>query len=67
MRQVKELLAQLASGAQLCLESMKLHEAPECPEDVRRLSSLLAQRVGAGVGLSHFRGPPPLYGDQQLT
>ena len=55
VRQVEELLAQLASGAQLGLGEMKPTEALERLEALRRLPHLLAQRVGPGVDLAHFR------------
>ena len=66
LRQVEELLRQLARGRQLPLGHMKLREPPEDPSELRRLPHLLAQRIGPGVDLAHFRGPHPLRGHQQL-
>lgn len=45
---------------------MKQKEAPEYPENLRRLSHLLTQRVGPGIDLAHFRCREVLDRHQQL-
>ena len=65
-RQAEELLAQLASDAQLGLDKMKSGEALERLAALQRLPHLLTQRVGPGVALAHFRHPIPLRRHQSM-
>jgi hypothetical protein len=59
LRQAEELLAQLASPAQLGLEKIQPGEPLERLAALPRLPYLLTQRVGPGVALAHFRRPVP--------
>src|SRR5262245_11668873 len=65
--QVEELLTQLFAGAQAPVPVMKSDEAPERPEEVASLSSLLAQRVGPAIGFSGFVRGHALGHHQQLS
>src|SRR5712691_5142897 len=65
--QMEELLTQPASGTQLRLGEMKLHEAPERLGELRRLPHLLAQRASPGVDVCRFRSRQALRGYQQPT
>src|SRR5262245_61050770 len=58
---MEELLAQLASQAQLSLDKMKPGEALERLAALPRLPYLLTQRVGPGVDLAHCRHRVPLH------
>src|SRR5262249_2416407 len=55
VRQVEELLTQFARDTKLCLGAMKPIEAMERLEELRWLPHLVAQGVGPGVDLPHFR------------
>src|SRR5262245_43430520 len=55
VRQLEELLTQRARDAQLAPGAMKPMEAMEHLEELWRLPHLLAQGVGPGVDLAHFR------------
>ena len=65
VRQVGDLLGQLASGVQLGLSDMKPMEALEDLEELRRLPHLVTQRVSPGVDLTHFQSRRSLGGDEQ--
>src|SRR5207237_9968729 len=57
LRQAEELSSQLPGLLVLSPRRMKRTQAPQHGEKSRRFPELLTQRLGARVGLPHFRDP----------